>query len=288
MKSIGNKVGMGLFFIALIMGFSLWSMRAWTDVKEEEIVAKVGNYVITNADLAEMVNKYQEFRKNRPFTIEEKKIILDNFVKNLLVVQEAEKLKLDKKPSVEMQLKLLKVELLMKEYVSSLVEPQIKVTDTEIEDYLKQTPDLIPKETLTLREIVVKTEEEAKKMIQDLKKGAPFSELATDKSIAPSKRNGGRIGMISRGRLPKALEDVAFKLKVGEFSGPVKTDQGYTVLYLDERKERTQKEMDELKQKIKAKLEQLVKARKIEEVMEKKVQELSKNTKVEKYYERIK
>lgn len=288
MKSIGNKVGMGLFFIALIMGFSLWSMRAWTDVKEEEIVAKVGNYVITNADLAEMVNKYQEFRKNRPFTIEEKKIILDNFVKNLLIVQEAEKLKLDKKPSVEMRLKLLKAELLMKEYVSSLVEPQIKVTDTEIEDYLKQTPDLIPKETLTLREIVVKTEEEAKKMIQDLKKGALFSELATDKSIAPSKRNGGRIGMISRGRLPKALEDVAFKLKVGEFSGPVKTDQGYTILYLDERKERTQKEMDELKEKIKAKLEQLVKARKIEEVMEKKVQELSKNTKVEKYYERIK
>jgi len=288
MKLIGNKVGMGLFFIALIMGFSLWSMRAWTDVKEEEIVAKVGNYVITNADLAEMVNKYQEFRKNRPFTIEEKKIILDNFVKNLLIVQEAEKLKFDKKPSVEIQLKLLKVELLMKEYVSSLVEPQIKVTDTEIEDYLKQTPDLIPKETLTLREIVVKTEEEAKKIIQDLKKGAPFSELATDKSIAPSKRNGGRIGMISRGKLPKALEDVAFKLKVGEFSGPVKTDQGYTILYLDERKERTQKEMDELKGKIKAKLEQLVKARKIEEVMEKKVQELSKNTKVEKYYERIK
>lgn len=288
MKSIGNKVGLGLFFIALIMGFSLWSMRAWTDVKEEEIVAKVGNYVITNADLAEMVNKYQEFRKNRPFTIEEKKIILDNFVKNLLIVQEAEKLKFDKKPSVEIQLKLLKVELLMKEYVSSLVEPQIKVTDTEIEDYLKQTPDLIPKETLTLREIVVKTEEEAKKIIQDLKKGAPFSELATDKSIAPSKRNGGRIGMISRGRLPKALEDVAFKLKVGEFSGPVKTDQGYTILYLDERRERTQKEMDELKEKIKAKLEQLVKARKIEEVMEKKVQELSKNTKVEKYYERIK
>jgi parvulin-like peptidyl-prolyl isomerase len=288
MKLIGNKVGMGLFFIALIMGFSLWSMRAWADVKEEEIVAKVGNYVITNADLAEMVNKYQEFRKNRPFTIEEKKIILDNFVKNLLIVQEAEKLKFDKKPSVEIQLKLLKVELLMKEYVSSLVEPQIKVTDTEIEDYLKQTPDLIPKETLTLREIVVKTEEEAKKIIQDLKKGAPFSELATDKSIAPSKRNGGRIGMISRGKLPKALEDVAFKLKVGEFSGPVKTDQGYTILYLDERKERTQKEMDELKGKIKAKLEQLVKARKIEEVMEKKVQELSKNTKVEKYYERIK
>lgn len=288
MKSIGKKVGIGLLLIALITGVSLWSMKAWTEVKEEHILAKIGNYIITDNELTEMVKKYQVMRKERPFSIEEKKMILDNFIKTVLIVQEAERLKLDKKPSIETQLKLSKVEILMKEYVSSLIEPQIKVTDTEVDDYLKQTPDLIPKETLALREIVMKSEKEAEEIIKELKKGTPFSKLAADKSIAPSKRNGGRIGMVSKGRLPKPLEDAAFKLKVGEFSEIVKTDQGYTILLLDEKKERTQKEIEELKGKVKVRIEQLIKSRKIEEIMEKKVEELSKNTKIEKYYDKIK
>lgn len=287
-KPVVKKIGIGLLLIALITGVSLWSMKAWTEVKEENILAKIGNYIITDNELTEMVKKYQVMRKERPFSIEEKKMILDNFIKTVLIVQEAERLKLDKKPSIETQLKLSKVEILMKEYVSSLIEPQIKVTDAEVDDYLKQTPDLIPKETLALREIVVKSEKEAEEIIKELKKGTSFSKLAADKSIAPSKRNGGRIGMVSKGRLPKPLEDAAFKLKVGEFSEIVKTDQGHTILLLDEKKERTQKEIEELKGKVKVRIEQLIKSRKIEEIMEKKVEELSKNTKIEKYYDKIK
>ena len=288
MKSIEKKVWMVLFLIALVTGVSLWSIRGWTDAKEEQILAKVGKDDITMADFTEMVNKYQASRKDRPFTAEEKKGMLDNLVKTHLIVQEAERLKLDEKPSIKRQLRLSKIELMMREYVSSLVEPQVKVTNEEMEDYLKQTPNLIPKETLSLKEIVVKTDKEAKEIYQELKNGGSFVKLAADKSIAPSKRYGGTIGPISRGKLPKALEDVAFKLKVGEFSEPIKTDQGYTLLLLDERKERTQKEMDQLKEKVKEKVEPYLKSRKIEEIMEKKVQELSKNTKIEKYYDQIK
>ena len=288
MKSIEKKVWMVLFLIALVTGVSLWSIRGWTDAKEEQILAKVGKDDITMADFTEMINKYQESRKDRPFSAEEKKGMLDNLVKTYLIVQEAERLKLDEKSSIKRQLRLSKIELLMREYVSSLVEPQVKVTDGEVEDYLKRTPELIPKETLSLKEIVVKTDKEAKEIFQELKKGASFAELAANKSIAPSRRYGGKIGPISRGKLAKALEDVAFKLKVGELSEPIKTDQGYTLLLLDERKERTQKEIDQLKEKVKEKVEQYLKSRKIEEIMEKKVQELSKNTKIEKYYDQIK
>jgi peptidyl-prolyl cis-trans isomerase C len=288
MKSIEKKVWMVLFFIALITCISLWSIRGWTDAKEEQILARVGNDVITMADLTEMLNKYQASPKDQSLSAEAKKVMLDNLVKTCLIVQEAERLKLDEQPSIKRKLRLSKIELLMKEYVSILVEPQVKVTDKEVEDYLKQTPNLIPKETLSLKEIVVKGEKEAKEIYQELKNGASFIKLAADKSIAPSKRYGGAIGPISRGRLPKALEDVAFKLKVGEFSEPVKTDQGYTLLLLDERKERTPKEIDQLKEKVKEKVEPYLKSRKIEEIMNKKVQELSKNTKIEKYYDQIK
>ena len=288
MKSAGRKVVVGLCLMGLVLGFFLWSMKAWTEVKEEQVLAKLGNYIITQADFDEIAAKYQGMRKDQPFSAEEKRAMLDSSIKMALIVQEAERLRLDKKPDIDIKLKIFKMELLMREYISSLIEPTIKVTDAEVEDYLKQSPNLIPRETLTLREIVVKEEKEAREIKGELKKGVSFSKLATEKSIAPSKRNGGRLGVVTRGKLLPPVEEVAFKLKVGEFSEPIKTDQGYWILYLDERKERTQKEMDDLMGKVKVKVAELLKNRKIEEEMEKKVKELSSHTKVEKYYERIK
>jgi peptidyl-prolyl cis-trans isomerase C len=288
MKSSGKKVVVGLCFMGFVLCFFLWSMKAWTEAKEEQVLAKVGNYIITQADFDEITAKYQGLKKDQPFSAEEKKNMLDSSIKMALIVQEAERLQLDKKAAFETKMKIFKTELLMREYVSFLIEPTIKVTDADVEDYLKQSPNLIPRETLSLREIVVKEEKEAREIKGELKKGVPFSKLATEKSIAPSKRNGGRIGQVTRGKLPPPVEEAAFKLKVGEFSEPIKTDQGYTILYLDERKERTQKEMDELMGKVKIKIAELLKTRKIEGEMEKKVQELSSHTKIEKYYERIK
>ena len=288
MKSGGKNVVVGLCLVGFVLGLSLWSVKAWTEVKEEQVLAKVGNQAITQADLDEIAAKYQGMRKDQPFSPEEKKNLLDSAVKIALIVQEAERLQMDKKPAFETKMRNFKKELLMREYVTSLIEPTIKVTDAEVEDYLKQSPNLIPRESLTLREIVVKEEKEAKEIIGELKKGVAFSKLATEKSIAPSKRNGGRMGMVTRGKLPPPVEEAAFKMKVGESAGPIKTDQGYTILYLDERKERTQKEMDALMAKVKIKVADLLKNRKVEEEMEKRVKDLSSRTKVEKHYERVK
>lgn len=290
MKSAVKKIGGRFFLVILLIVLSLGVLRGWAEVKEEQILAKVGNYIITNLDLDEMIKKYQTLRKNRPYTPEEKKLLLDSLIKTAMIVQEAERLKLDKKPGIEIQLKLLKNELLMREYVSSVIEPSLKVTNEEVEKYIKeQGRELVPRVSLTLREIVVKTEGEAKEVVKELKKGIPFSTVAVEKSIASTRKNGGRIGgPVSQGMYPKEVEEVVFKLKKGEYSEPIKTEQGYMVFYLDERKERTEKEVDDLMAKVKEKVEAIVRHNKVEAIMEKKVQELSTKTKVEKYYERIK
>jgi peptidyl-prolyl cis-trans isomerase C len=290
MKSVVKKIGGRFFLVILLIVFSVGVLRGWAEVKGEQILAKVGNYIITNIDLEEMIKKYQTFRKDRPYSPEEKKVIVEGLIKTAMIVQEAERLKLDKKPNIDIQMRLLKNELLMKEYVSSVIEPGIKVTDAEVENYIKeQGKELVPKVSLTLREIVVKTEGEAKEVVKELKKGVSFSTVAVEKSIAPTRKNGGRIGgPVSKGMFPKEVEEVIFKLKAGEYSEPIKTEQGYMILYLDERKERNQKEVDDLMVKVKEKVEQIVKHNKIEAIMEKKVQELSSKTKIEKYYERIK
>jgi len=278
----------GALMMAIGMMITLWIHEGITASKADQVLAKVGNFVITQADLDEMMNKFKALRKDRPYSPEEKKELLDSIVKQVLIVQEAEKLKLDRNPAIDTKLKMAKIEILMREYVTTVVEPKVQVTDKDVEDYISQTPDLIPKETVTLKEIVVKTEPEAREVMNELKKGTNFSTLAAQKSIAPSKVHGGRLGTpISKGRIPKELEAVAFKLKVGEYSDPIKTENGFTILFLEDKKVRSKKEMDDLMEKVKVRIEQLLKSRKIEEVMEKKVEDLTKNTKIEKYYDKI-
>lgn len=288
MKHMMKLLVFGALMMAIGAMMTLWIHEGMTASKADQILAKVGNFVITQADLDELMNKLKAFRKDRPYSPEEKKELLEGIVKQVLIMQEAEKLKLDKTPAIDTKLKMAKIEILMKEYVASVIEPKIQVTDKDVEEYISQTPDLIPRETVTLKEIAVKTEPEAKEIINELKKGTNFSTLAGQKSIAPSKIHGGRMGTsMPKGKLPKELEAVAFKLKVGEYSDPIKTENGYTILFLEDKKVRSKKEMDDLMEKVKVRIEQLLKSRKIEEIMEKKVEDLTKATKIEKYYDRI-
>lgn len=270
-------------FLMLILILFVFGSSISISKEDENILARVGNYIITKMDFEQVLKKYEAMRRDQKLNDQEKKKILDNMIKSFLIVLEAERLKMDKKPEIESQLKILKMDLLTKEYVSTLVEPKIKVSNEEIEEHMKKTSDFIPKEGLRLREIVVKNEEEAKAVYEELKQGGDFSKIAAEKSISQTKIYGGRIkGEVTKGRLPKEVEEIAFKLKVGEISQPIKTEQGYVILLLDSKREMTQKEIEELKGKMRGKIEAIIKHKKIEEAMEKKVEELSKNIKVEK------
>lgn len=78
--------------------------------------------------------------------------------------------------------------------------------------------------------ILVKTEHEAREILEHLKKGASFSKLATEKSLCPSKKRGGDLGTFGRGRMVREFETAAFALKKGEVSQPVKTQFGWHII----------------------------------------------------------
>ena len=92
---------------------------------------------------------------------------------------------------------------------------------------------------------------------------------------------------VTRGQLPKVLEDVAFNLKKGEFSKPIKTEKGFCILLLAERKERTPEEMKDLESKVKGKLVQIESSKKAQEILDKKAADLREKVKVEVFYDRI-
>jgi parvulin-like peptidyl-prolyl isomerase len=78
--------------------------------------------------------------------------------------------------------------------------------------------------------ILVKTEHEAREVLEQLRTGVSFSKLAAEKSLCPSKKKGGDLGTFGRGRMVREFETAAFSLKKGEVSQPVKTQFGWHII----------------------------------------------------------
>lgn len=78
--------------------------------------------------------------------------------------------------------------------------------------------------------ILVKTEQEAKAICEELSKGASFSKLAQAKSLCVSAKRGGDLGTFSRGKMVREFEKAAFTLQKGQVSGLVKTQFGWHII----------------------------------------------------------
>ena len=78
--------------------------------------------------------------------------------------------------------------------------------------------------------ILVKSESEAKAVLERLKKGEKFSAIAQAVSLCPSGKKGGDLGTFTRGKMVKEFENAAFALNKGEVSVVVKTKFGYHII----------------------------------------------------------
>jgi len=141
------------------------------------------------------------------------------------------------------------------------------VTDDEIEKYYAANKDAMQEpEQIHARHILVtvkdsdsaaareKAKERIDKIYKEAKAGADFAKLAEDNSDGPSAPNGGDLGWFGEGAMVPDFEMVAFALKKGEVSEPVKTRFGWHVIKVEDKKEGTTETLEEAKAEIKNRL----------------------------------
>ena len=100
------------------------------------------------------------------------------------------------------------------------------------------------------RHILVETEDEAKAIKAELEKGADFAELAKKKSKDPGASDGGDLGFFTKEQMVPEFSTVAFALEPGKISDPVKSQFGWHVIKVEEKRARKAPDFDQVKSQI--------------------------------------
>ncbi|MEA3228656.1 MAG: peptidylprolyl isomerase [Campylobacterota bacterium] len=156
----------------------------------------------------------------------------------------------------------------------------LTVSNDELKKYYdRNKEEFNEKESVHARHILVKTEDEAKKIILELKPLSGnilknrFIELAKSKSTGPSGPKGGDLGSFTKGQMVPEFDAQVFSMKKGTITtDAVKTQFGFHVIYLEDKKMGAMRKYDEVKSFI----EQRLKLEKFKEVMKVKMQALHK------------
>ncbi len=167
----------------------------------------------------------------------------------------AQKLQNDKE--VKDRMKNAEEQIVADVYVRRAVQP--KITDDKIKKrYDELAAKYKPEDEVRARHILVPAEAEAKDLLKQLKDGADFAKLAAEKSKdTGSSKQGGDLGYFPRGAMVKPFADAAFGMKTGEVSEkPVKTDFGYHIIKVEDRRKSSAPPLAEVKDQIAAQVEQ--------------------------------
>jgi len=214
-----------------------------TDIPADQIAATVNDIVISKDD----VKLFKESRGNPQVTDSQ---ILDEMIATELLREEAIKLGINKKDNVRFQLRLQESELLarllMREKFGS-----VSFTDDELKAAYDTQISNSESREFKARHILLKTEDEAKAVIEALRNGADFIELAKERSTGPSGPNGGDLGWFQAARMVPPFAEAVKLMNKGDISvEPVQTNFGFHVIKLDDVRELEQPSFESMREEI--------------------------------------
>ena len=207
------------------------------------------NGVTVSQSLADALMTAQT-NKGAPDTPELKNAVKEELIRRELLVQEAKKTGLYKNKEVAALAAAASQEVYIRAFITDYVKKN-PITDAQLMADYEKIKAQVGSTEYKARHILVKEEAEATAIIESLKKGTKFEELAS-KSIDPgSKENGGDLGWASPGNFVKPFGDALTALEKGKYTEiPVKSDFGYHVILLEDSRPLNPPQFEELKPRL--------------------------------------
>ena len=207
--------------------------KAGAKSASKESIAKVNGVPVPKARMDAMI--LQQQARGTPDNEQTRAMVREELVNREIVAQEAAKAGLAKTPEVQMQLESARQEILVGAYIRDWLRKH-PVTDADIQQEYDRAKGQTGDQEYKARHILVETEDQAKAMIAELKKGAKFEELATKNSKdTGTKERGGDLDWNVPGVFDKQFSDAMAKLEKGKYTEtPVRTRFGFHVIQLDD------------------------------------------------------
>lgn len=238
--------------LSLMLGAPLAAQEAAKAPTPDTAIATVNGEAITLADLvsvrADLPQQYQSLPDEALYDG-----IRQQLVDQKLLEQEAEKTGLAEDPAIARALALQHQSLLANFYLRRKLNEGL--TDAAVEAaYKERYADAPPVQEVRASHILVATEEEAKKLHDELAAGADFAALAAEHGTDGTKTKGGDLGFFTRETMVPEFADAAFALEVGQLSEPVKSQFGWHLIKVTDKRDKPAPSLDEVRDEIKGAL----------------------------------
>jgi peptidyl-prolyl cis-trans isomerase C len=198
-----------------------------------DAIAKVNGVPVPKARADALLQQQQA--RGTPDNEQTRAMVREELVNRELVAQAAAKAGFAKTPEVQAQIDSARQEILVGAYIRDWLRKH-PVSDAEIQQEYDRAKSQTGDQEYKARHILVESEDQAKAMIADLKKGAKFEELATKNSKdTGTKERGGDLDWNVPGVFDKQFSDAMVKLEKGKYTEtPVQTRFGFHVIQLDD------------------------------------------------------
>lgn len=222
---------------------------------EDKVLAKINGTEIRDSDLALAEAEVGAEVANIPLP-NRRRLLLEFLIEMQLYSNAADGEKLTSGPDFERRLAYWNTRAKRDAYYQKAVKDA--VGEGLVRNlYDERVKDITPEEEVEASHILVETEEQAQALADQVRDGEDFAKLAAEHSKDPgSKANGGKLGYFGKGQMVKEFDEAAFSLEKGEVSKPVKSQFGWHVIKVEDRRMKPVPTFEEVKGQISHAMEQ--------------------------------
>ena len=241
MSILNSKVSVG-FAAAVALAILAGASAAHADPK---VLAKIDGVAITDDDLNDALADIGPGLPEKLEGPERQKYVLDYLIDLKLAAKKAEADKLDQSADYSRKLAYFKDKLAMEALLGNVAKTAA-TEENERKAYEEAAAKQPPEPEIHARHILLASEEDAKAALKRVKGGEDFAKVATELSKDPA-GEGGDLGWFTKDRMVPEFAEAAFKLDVGQISDPVKTQFGWHIIKVEEKRIKTFPPFEQLK-----------------------------------------